>query len=242
MKILDINEPDATFSLFFYMNIEYFDGNIEFMYLHDNHRNNQIEDINAEVSEDNHGTRHQNILNPNVTFLFLDDNQHVISEEYFGVKKLGKPRMKSNHEQYRGSENPLVKETLNQAVFKCSFSNTVNYPFGDEVCSFKISLSKTLGKFEAGNITYQGGHEIGQYVVFGHSWSLSCNKSDNIRIKDCADCPDIQSCTVSVELKRDVMSILIQSFLPSLLLNIINQASVYLKGNLKSQIVTSSTV
>merc|ERR1712062_642801 len=55
-------------------------------------------------------------------------------------------------------------------------------------------------------------------------------------------CPEIEACTVSVKLERDVQSILIQSFLPSFLMNIINQASVYLRGESKYDLIITVNI
>ena len=52
-------------------------------------------------------------------------------------------------------------------------------------------------------------------------------------MKDCpGTCGRLERCEVSVLLKRNVGSVVVESYLPSLLMNIINQASVYLKGNI----------
>ena len=49
-------------------------------------------------------------------------------------------------------------------------------------------------------------------------------------IEGCKHCESLERCKITVDLKRDIRSIIIVSYIPSILMNTINQASVYLRG------------
>ena len=85
--------------------------------------------------------------------------------------------------------------------------------------------------------------KIGQYVVAGeHAWTLSCGQEEQTPINGCHNCDPISPCKVTVMLKRNIFSVIIVSFLPPLLMNIINQASVYLKGESKYDLIITVNI
>ena len=52
IDILDINEDIGSIALFFYTYLEFFESNVEFLYLSDSLRNNQINKIMTEYRAD----------------------------------------------------------------------------------------------------------------------------------------------------------------------------------------------
>ena len=140
-------------------------------------------------------------------------------------------------EYYSGAENPFIKDSLHQAEFSCSVDNIRNYPFGKQNCSFNFFLIKTPAKLRSGIIHYQGQKQIGQYIIDEDRWSLECGKQVEVKIQGCKDCEAISPCKVTVRMQRDIFSALIVSFLPSLLMNCINQASVYVSGDSKYDLI-----
>ena len=78
---------------------------------------------------------------------------------------------------------------------------------------------------------------IAQYII--NDWFIQQSNQD---IPGCSDCKKFSMVEVTVTLKRAVESILIVNFMPSLLLNIINQASVYLKGENKYDLVITVNI
>ena len=84
---------------------------------------------------------------------------------------------------------------------------------------------------------------IGQYVVAGeHAWTLSCGQEEQTPINGCHNCDPISPCKVTVMLRRNLLSVITVSFLPPLLMNIINQASVYLKGESKYDLIITVNI
>ena len=78
---------------------------------------------------------------------------------------------------------------------------------------------------------------IAQYII--NDWFILQSNRD---IPGCSDCKKFSVIEVTVTLKRAVESILIVNFMPSLLLNIINQASVYLKGENKYDLIITVNI
>ena len=187
---------------------------------------------------------------PSPTFLHLYGSHLTTLDEAVYVARLGRPTMhddyfrmdyyESPREKYKGSENPYRKESLHQAEFTCSFDNMRNYPFGFQNCSFEFLLLGTTAKLEAGEITYQGSTVVGQYVI--SKWFLSCGKSEELKIKGCPDCKPIFPCIVTVRMKRNLLSVIFITFVPPFLMNVLNQASVYLKGDSKYDLIITVNI
>ena len=189
---------------------------------------------------------------PNITFVHLDQTPMTFEESVY-IERRASPYIDDNQkmmswhflqrEVYKGNENPFAKDSLYQAEFVCSFDNIENYPFGSQNCSFSFFLTQTAAKLVAGNISYQGSKNIGQYVIAGEdAWTLSCSQEEKIPIKGCPRCDPIATCKVTVMLKRNIFSVITVSFLPPLLMNIINQASVYLKGESKYDLIITVNI
>ena len=129
----------------------------------------------------------------------------IMHDDYFRMDT-----SKSSGERFKGSENPYIKDSLNQGEFTCSFDNMKNYPFGLQNCSFEFLLIKTTANLEAGEITYQGSNEVGQYII--DKWFLSCGKAEEIKIEGCPDCKPISPCKVTVQMSRNLLSVIIITF------------------------------
>merc|ERR1712066_1203423 len=119
---------------------------------------------------------------------------------------------------------------LISAEFICSFDSVKTYPYGNQNCSFSFFLTGS-GKLKPGYVSYQGATEVGQYQISSEAWSIKCNPLRNLN--NCRNCEIVKLCTVSVFLNRNVISVLTVSYVPSFLMNTINQASVYIKGENK---------
>ena len=101
-------------------------------------------------------------------------------------------------------------------------------------------IFKTTSTLFAGNITYQGSNIVGQYVI--DKWFLLCGKAEEINIKGCPDCNPIAPCKVTVRMSRNLGSVIIITFAPPFLMNVINQASVYLKGDSKYDLIITVNI
>ena len=137
-------------------------------------------------------------------------------------------------ESYGGAENSISMETLINANFICSFHQIQNYPFNSQVCSFKIYVSGTdnlvtnLKKVE--DIRAVSSSTVGQYVVLG--WTMV---EGNVTHQS-------TGLTVSVKLGSNLMSVFLVTYLPTILMNLINQATNYLETENKCDLVITVNV
>ena len=125
-------------------------------------------------------------------------------------------------------------KTVNKANFICSFKEIQNFPFNTQICSFKIFVSGTdnlasrLNMMET--IRDVGPNTVDQYLVQG--WSVT---EDNVT-------EESRGLTVSVELGSNLMSVFLVTYLPTILINIINQATNYLETESKCDLVITVNV
>ena len=220
LKILDISQEKSTFTIYFWLRLQWFNPAMKFYFLKKNYKFN---DEYATMYPEGEGENPLSVavLMPNLTFLHLDGNPLTTFEEVVYVARRNEPVMhddyfrmdtvKSSGEMYKGSENPYIKDSLHQAEFSCSFDNIRNYPFGFQNCSFEFLLIKTSARLEAGNISYQGSTEVGQYII--DKWFLSCGEEEEIKIEGCPDCKPISPCIVTVRMSRNLLSVIIITFL-----------------------------
>ena len=122
------------------------------------------------------------------------------------------------NETYSGSENEIFLKTMNQANFICTFTNIRMYPFGEQNCSIKLFISgrdNMLTNLKLKAITYKGPRSVGQYVV--RKWSMESGFVTDERV----------GLTITVQLGRNMFSIIMVTYLPTILMNIINQVTNY---------------
>ena len=257
LEVLDISQDKSTFTLYFWMRLQWFNHNYNIYFLQDVYKLNTNYRVNQRINkvEEGNNTRWEKTevempWTPNLTFIHLDETPLITFDMAVYIERRMSPHLSEDqmnmnglqNEIYKGEENPFIKDSLHQAEFTCSFDNIENYPFGRQNCSFGFFLTKTTAKLVAGNITYQKAQKIGQYVISDHAWSLSCSQENQIVIKGCLDCDPISPCKVTVMLERNLVSVITVSFLPPLLMNIINQASVYLKGESKYDLIITVNI
>ena len=251
LNILDINQERSTFKIIFWMRQQWYNPSVQFSFLKENYKlNNKFAKMLVEPLVDGTGPFSVPIIMPNLTFVYLDYTPLTTFEEDVFVGRRTKPIMHDDYfrmdsvrsagEKYKGSENPYIKDSLHQAEFTCSFDNIKNYPFGFQNCSFEFLLIKTTARLVAGNIHYQGSTEVGQYII--DKWFLSCGKEEEIKIVGCSSCKPISPCKVTVRMSRNLLSVIIITFSPPFLMNVLNQASVYLKGDSKYDLIITVNI
>ena len=123
-------------------------------------------------------------------------------------------------EKYQGRLNPFYLIQRMQAKFICEFDSIKYFPFGIQKCLMRIGL-RGVGKLinfrmTRENLTFKKEYysdEIEQYTVTNWTVEEADNKS-NINIV--------------LHMKRSIHSIVMVTYLPTILMNIINQAVVYI--------------
>ena len=132
-------------------------------------------------------------------------------------------------EIYIGTENPFVLFLLCNAKFRCSFSTIGEYPFGDYVCSMHFFLQgnqNKLVKLNMKNLIDEGPQIYRQYRI--KKWEFQSELLQDARL---------ETIRVSLHLELDISSIFLVTYLPTILMNIINQATNYITGENKYELV-----
>ena len=136
------------------------------------------------------------------------------------IERGGKPFLEkpSRIEYYTGSENSIKYLVTKKATFTCNFKGIIDYPFGYENCSFFIFISGSNNKkttlIHPKPLDYKGSLTVGEYEING--WDIR----ESFR--------SISGLEVSVTLKSELLGILLVTYVPTIMMNIINQVGVLL--------------
>ena len=128
-------------------------------------------------------------------------------------------------EIYEGSENSLKIEFFLRAKFLCNFQNIdEKYPFGVDRCNFYIYLKDNQNgvvNFKLRrNLTNFGPETVSAFRIDG--WEAT---ESHFAVKEY-----LKAISVVVTLRLRFFSIFMVTYLPSILMNVINQATNYITG------------
>ena len=155
------------------------------------------------------------------------------------VKKESQPTLTASDslhpvESYRGRHNTISMTVRNKADFICSFKQIQNFPFHTLVCIFQIFVGGSdniLTRLKmAEEIRNLGPSTVDQYEVLG--WAMV---EDNVT-------QHVTGLTVSVKLGSNLVSVFLVTYLPTILMNFINQATNYLETESKCDLVITVNV
>ena len=138
-------------------------------------------------------------------------------------------------ESYDGSNTPLIIISEHNMRFFCGFDGISQYPFEIEACSFHFYLDgpANIGTNINGHMLGVPARRfIGQYEIKG--WTKVLNLSINDSGK--------KTVKVTVKLTKSPVSIILVTYLPSLLMNIINQATNYITGDSKYGLIITVNI
>ena len=133
------------------------------------------------------------------------------------------------NESYSGNSNPLALMTVREGRFICSFDNVDNFPFGAQVCAFKFWIMGTdnlLTQLNLESLTYVGCDTVKQYSI--GQWGVERDNLTGTAGK---------AIRVSVSLGRKLLNIIMVTYLPTILMNIINQATNYISDEDKFSLI-----
>ena len=217
IKILDVYEVSTEKSRIiakFVMSFEWFDFRLRYRFLKKQLNLNGIG-----------SSQMDKIWLPTIQFDNLKEPQEtkdvLVNSKGAYVKRLSNPisNKLSNvrmEEFYSGSQNPIKTVHTYQPEVFCKFSDIKNYPFDVEVCSIDVIIDTRDEQFIAFNytLTSEGPTNFLQYHIRG--WGITGS--------------DFQGQTkvqIKVTLQRNYNMILLVTYLPTLLMNIINQSTSY---------------
>ena len=217
LNIIAIDEVASVISLMFYISFQWTDSRLTYNFLKDDIKHNTMRDVG------------ERIWVPEVKFLVQSDQDRSIMVDHkITLQKLGNVSisgaMDSLHanETYTGKDNPLTLTSLYKGDFVCTFAGIYAYPFDQQHCQVQFYLS---GKANFHtllfpyHITNIGPNSVGQYDV--RNWIVVPFTSNGGE----------RGLEFSVDLERNLVSIFLVTFFPTLLMNLINQATNYIENN-----------
>ena len=223
MKVFEIDQVDSTFDLHFVLEIVWIDRRLNFEFLKSRDYDNYLYDSYKEK-----------IWSPMVEF---SDIWKVVNDKrrrIFVLRK-GLPTLDSGldslraNEIYTGRENPLKIFIERRIQFSCAFDNIKNYPFGKQRCSLSLKLvgsANHMTTIDIQNIFNLGPTVVGQYVI--DDWLVET---------DFLQETGKHLTRVTMVLSRKIESIFMVTYLPTILMNMINQATNYITGEDKYSLI-----
>ena len=217
LDVFDISEEESLFDIKFSLHLTWFDKNLQFTFLKNLEKKNVLSPSAI-----------KDIWRPQVLFEDIKMESSNENEKYF-VTKTDSASMAEDGitEIYEGKTNPLNYVMRSRVIFICSFDSS-NYPFGRQNCSLKFYLKGVANDLCELRPTFvnRGPLRFGQYVV--EQWRTEATEDGEAGNK---------FVLVTVILTRKFSSIFLATYLPSILMNMINQATNYISGDTKYDLV-----
>ena len=129
-----------------------------------------------------------------------------------------------------GSEHFLHLIIKKRTKFLCSFNEIADYPFETEECLFQVTSTGTDEQFTDFIIdSFKAPIEasVGEYSI--DKWSFEKDESNNILL-------------IKMVLTRNFFGIFMVTYLPTILMNIINQASNHINGDSKYDMIITVNI
>ena len=214
VDVMAIDEDDSSFDVYFHLSVKWYDRKLEFQFLKNNHFANNVE-------------KYKNrIWSPKIRFAFLQKSFDDFEEKMFVEKSRPKPvdlQLLNAAETYNGIDTPLFHFSEHSKRFLCEFNGISQYPFIKDTCSFYLYLDGSGNKLTTvkSSIEAPANKMIGQYTL--SDWEIKSNVTYPRSMK--------KMVKISVSLTKDPFNIIMVTYLPSLLMNIINQAINYIPGD-----------
>ena len=208
--ISDIDEYYSTITVRFNMMVEWNDPRLKFRDLNANSKLNIINasDIWHPIFETPSSLKESRTSEVYDTIVVKEDNFSKFNEKDEIIRV----------HIYDGLQNPIRMSKTEQLELYCDFDDIYHYPFDEEVCSLNMTLKNidnTFAKLDL-HIVPKSPGIVSHYTI--RKWEIGEDTDGGEKLKFNA----------RVFLNRKTPMILITVYLPTLLLNIISQATNYL--------------
>ena len=226
-NIISLDEESSTIMLKFSVQYEWLDHHLSYNFLHKDHRDNA------------HKNLKDKIWTPSIHLAMRKDQRSIEINTIYTIKKLGKANvvggmdLLTSNETYSGADNPIMLYSVYQGDFICTFLGIDRYPFDIEHCSVEFYISghnNKLARLIPSKITDIGPFTVGQYDVV--RWRLEETEGLSAGKK---------GLKMTVDLGRNIVSIIMVTFLPTVLMNLVNQATNYTQDNFDLVITVNIT-
>ena len=220
LDVLEINDADSFIDIFFKLEVQWRDLHLKYEFLKDNPSMNTLNDTIAEK-----------IWIPRIKFFHpagstIDFGNTKFIEKGNAKAILTKDVDKLNPREIYQGKDTVIKFVMKQRMqFSCAFDNVVNYPFGSQICKIHFFIegtSNSLTNFKPKNVINLGPGMLGQYYI--QNWRIEEGTIRGTQEK---------MITASVTLSRHFLSVFMVTYLPTILMNIINQTINYISGATK---------
>ena len=217
LDVMDVDQSTGIFSAFVKIEFEWFDYDLQFTYLKNSAHKNEINDTTLNT-----------MWTPNYDIAYLETYDIVYQK--VSVNRMAESRMSGDMddlhplELYDGADNNLQKTVFFFAKFRCAFSNIDKFPFGMDHCNFYIFLKDSqniLANLNLKTIVDDGPKSVSQFNL--NNWSA---RETQFAEKE----NTISAIAVGVDLNLKFLSIFMVTYLPTILMNIINQATNYISA------------
>ena len=137
-------------------------------------------------------------------------------------------------ETYSGLNTPLVISSEHNMQFFCNFESIKDYPFETQVCYmyFYISGSENERMEIVTELKTPPPKIVGQYITKG--WNLT----NNLTFQDSSK----KVVRISLYLTRRLLSLMMVTYFPTIIMNILNQATLYIIVENKYDIIINVNV
>ena len=219
LKVFDVNEEESFIDILFKLHLEWFDKSLYFQFL------KYSDNENILVSEDNIAK----IWKPEPIFEMIKSKDQINNEDQIFISRKKTPTLATDkiREIYPGESNNLNLVKLNRQIFICPFVNT-NYPFGKAAdCGIIFHLqgvSESLTNLKP-RLINEGPTAIGQYLI--ENWTIQSEIDKTLG----------KIVVVRLVLSRKFFSIFMVTYLPTILMNIVNQCANYIRGDTKYDLI-----
>ena len=226
VEVFGINEVDSTFDVHFILEIQWFDPFLSFEFLKSNDYDNYLLKTDREK-----------IWIPRIEFSEIykiisssrDRKDNVI------VLRRGKPRLDAHLDHIRandvfaGVENPLKILIERRIKFSCSFDNIKNFPFGTQKCSILFQLEGAANHMNT--MVKKKATMVGQYVI--DTWTVTVE----FNVKTGRNMTRL-----TMVMSRKLGSIFMETYFPTILMNMINQATNYITADTKYDMIITVNI
>ena len=226
LDLIKIDEIESVISGSFALELKWKDCKLNYSFLNNNPQKNVIRE-----------SIEKKIWMPKIKFITLLKQGDIFqSARNFFIEKSVPGEVENEiNETYSGKDNFLILETINQASFICSFDNIKLFPFGSQDCSFKLFLpgvDNKLTQLIPGKLTDIGPKSVGDYQVV--RWTVTTGPviaADQKIVKfSYHKIENSVGLTFTVRLTRKIGDIILVTYLPTFLMNLINQAANYISS------------
>ena len=225
MDIMRMNDHDSSFDVYFSVGVEWFDIKLKFQYLKNNYEANTVSEVDK-----------SKIWIPNIEFAIIREAFKSYDPKLYVLKnaQTNRDELSIKKQIYAGSENPLLHLNEHILRFFCNFDGIAHYPMETETCSFYFYLDGPANRLTkiTSNLRVPSKKNIDRFEIT--DWTRTPDHSFPNSEK--------KMVKISVTVSKKPFGIYMITYVPTILMNIINQATNFLTGDTKYDIIITVNI